>query len=165
MEKVLGCCRAQSFGKWALDFVGFGVVLNEGCYSAVFWLLLYILHITRGIFHVWPVFFLREMREYSSFFTAGWSHLGNVKKKPKNNLNKTGSCKLLLIFPLTDQSWKLNDIYLCSWMSGGQILHQSKRRSKNQTDVAMGFLALGLIVRQTISAYCTLHWIPEKKRD
>lgn len=24
MEKVLGCCRAQSFGKCAVDFAGFG---------------------------------------------------------------------------------------------------------------------------------------------
>lgn len=30
MEKVLGCCRAQSFGKSAVDFAGCGVVLNEG---------------------------------------------------------------------------------------------------------------------------------------
>lgn len=35
MEKVLDCCRAQSFGKSAVGFVGFGVVLNEGRCSAV----------------------------------------------------------------------------------------------------------------------------------
>lgn len=143
MEKVLGCCRAQSFGKCAVDFAGFGVVLK--CYSAMFWLPLHLLRIMRGIFHVWPMFFLRHMREYSSSFTVGWSHLGKGKKT--KNLNKTESCRLLLIFPLTDQSWKLNDIYLCSWMSEGQILHQPKGRSKNQTDVAMGFLALGLICK------------------
>lgn len=162
MEKVLGCCRAQSFGKCAVDFVGFGVVLNEGCCSAMFWLPLQLLHITRGIFHVWPVFFLRQMREYSSF-AVGWSHLGKGKK-PKN-LNKTGSCKLLLIFPLTDQSWKSNDIYLCSWMSEGQILHQPKKRSKNQTDVALSFLALGPICKTDHFSLLYLTLNSWKKRD
>lgn len=60
MEKVLGCCRAQSFGKCAVGFAGFGVVLNEGCGSAMFWLPLQLLPIMRGIFHVGPVFFLRQ---------------------------------------------------------------------------------------------------------
>lgn len=69
MEKVLDCCRAQSFGKCAVGFVGFGVVLNEGRCSAMFWLPLHLLHIMRGIFHVWPVFFL--VREYSSSFALG----------------------------------------------------------------------------------------------
>lgn len=32
-------------------------------------------------------------------------------------------------------------------MSEGQILYQPKRRSKSQTDVAVGFLALGLICK------------------
>lgn len=140
--EVLDCCRAQPIGKSAADFVACGMALELRmlqCNVVVF--LAPLKHHERRASAM--CFSWDRQREYSSSSTAGWSHLGKWKK----TLNKTGSCRLLLIFPLIDQSWKLNDIYLCSWMSEGHILHQPEGRSGKQIDVALGFLALGLMCK------------------
>lgn len=151
MEQCSVCCRAQSIGKSSAGFVAFGVVLSWGILQCC--VLAFPAPLNHGERWASAVCVLWE-REYSSSFIAGWSHLG----KEKETLKKTGSCRLLLIFPLIDQSSKLNDICLCSWLSEGCILHQPERRSNTQVDIALGFLALGPICKTDHFSFLYLHW-------